>query len=411
MNAQRSGFVCRGWAQLSVTLVLTACLALRAGDAHAGSAQALSPRVYQQLTEVQGLMEQSNYADAERRLRGMLDEWTQGGYAQAIGLQMLAQAQAARQRYPQAAQSLATSIALEALPEETQQQARYDLAQLYLAAGSPAQAVAVLETWFEQATQPPAGAYFLLGTAYLQDRAYRKAIKPLRRAIETSQSSDETWYQTLLAAHYELSDYAACAEVLEQMLRLFPERDYWQQLSGIYLALHRDEKALSVLELAYRQRRLQREPELMQLVQLYLARDIPIKAARLLEAEMLDQRVADDAANLELLAGAWAQARERSKAIDSYRRALHAGADGRLALIIGELYIEDERWQEAATVLETTLQRHRPGAPADAWLLLGVARYEEGDLAAARAAFEEAARHDNTRTAAEQWLEHLAARL
>jgi len=393
---------------LTVFLILPA---LDTGVAHASQAQALSPQVYQQLTRVRDLMDQSQYAAAEKILNGLLPQLAAGGYEQAVGLQTLAHLQAARNRYPQAAQSLKQSLALAALPEDVQQQARYDLAQLYLASGAPGEAAAVLETWFVHAERPSAAAHFLLGAAYVQLKQYRKAIAPLQRAIEAAQTADETWYQTLLAAHYEMGAYQDCAEVLETMVRLFPDRDYWQQLAGIYLLLNRDERALATLELAYRQKRLSREQELLQLGQLYLARHIPFKAAQLLETEIDLGRVGADARNLELLASAWAQARERGKAIAGYQRALRAGADVTVGLYLAELYIEDERWQDAAAVLEATLKQGGLSEPGDAWLLLGVARYENGSLDAARGAFDEAARYEKARSAAHEWLEYLQGKL
>ena len=387
----------------------------QAGHAHGGQPQgqsrALSPQVYQQLTQVRDLMEQSQYAAAEKILHGLLPQLAARGYEKAIGLQTLAHVQASRNRYPEAAQSLQESVALGMLPEDVQQQARYDLAQLYLASDAPGEAVAVLETWFEHADQPPAAAHFLLGAAYVQLKQYRKAIVPLQRALEASQTADETWYQTLLAAHYELASYTGCAEVLEAMVRLFPNRDYWQQLAGIYLTLKRDERALATLELAYRQQRLKREQDLLQLAQLYLAQDIPFKAAQLLETEMGRARVEADAHNLELLGSAWAAARERAKAVAAYQRAMRAGADGGIGLYVAQLYIEDERWQDAAAVLESTLKHGGLIEPGDAWLLLGVARYETGAFDAARSAFDEAARHQDARSAAEEWLAHLQKKL
>ncbi len=375
---------------------------------HAATAQrGLSPQVYQALTRVHDLMDQGQYVTAEDRLSELLGRLAEKGYDKAVTLQTLAHVQAARDRHEQAARSLQQSLALGVLPDAVQQQGRYDLAQLYLASGKPGQAVEQLQRWFEHAGKPSAEAHFLLGAAHVQLQQYRQAIAPLERAIEAPGSADEGWYQTLLAAHYELGAYRSCARVLEKMVRLFPERDYWQQLAGIYLALKRDERALTTLELAYRQGRLGRAQELLQLAQLYLARGIPYKAAQLLETEMERGRIGADARNLELLAGAWAAARERARATEVYQRAMRAGGDAAIGLYLADLYIRDERWQDAAEVLESTLKRDALSEPGDAWLLLGVARYEEGSLDLARHAFDEAARFEQARAAAQDWLRHL----
>lgn len=396
---------------VDLAAVLLLVLSMLVSARPALAAQGLSPQVYQQLTRVHDLMDQSQYAAAEKMLNALLAQLGANSYDKAVSLQTLAHVQAARDRYPQAAESLKDSLALDVLPEDVQQQARYDLAQLYLASDAPARAVPVLETWFDHAGQPSADAHFLLGAAHVQLKQYRQAIAPLERAIEAAASANESWYQMLLAAHYELGAYQDCARVLEQMVRLFPDQDYWQQLAGIYLALKRDQRALATLELVYRQEKLTREQDLLQLTQLYLGQGIPFKAARLLETEMERGRVGADARNLELLAGAWAAARERAKATTVYRRAMKTGGNATIGLYLADLYIQDERWQDAAQVLESTLERGGLGEPGDAWLLLGVARYEDGSLDLARSAFDEAARYEQARSAAQQWLAHLRGQL
>ena len=86
---------------------------------------------------------------------------------------------------------------------------------------------------------------------------------------------------------------------------------------------------------------------------------------------------------------------------------MRAGGDAVIGLYLADLYIQDERWQDAAQVLESTLKRDGLSAPGDAWLLLGVAHYEEGSLDLARRAFDEAARFEAARAAAQDWLQHL----
>ena len=133
------------WIPLPAKWLLVLSMLLSARPALA--AQGLSPQVYQQLTRVHDLMDQSQYASAEKMLNALLAQLGADSYERAVSLQTLAHVQAARDRYPQAAESLKDSLALDVLPEDVQQQARYDLAQLYLASDSPARAVPVLESW------------------------------------------------------------------------------------------------------------------------------------------------------------------------------------------------------------------------------------------------------------------------
>lgn len=388
-------------------------LALLAGASGTvcASGPRLSPLAYKVLVQVQELMDQGKYRAVEQQVKKLLPQLVARGYDQAVALQTLAGAQAARNDYTHAAQSLRKSLDLNVLPPDNQQRVRYDLAQLYLASDAPGMAVSVLESWFEHADQPTGDAWFLLGLARVQAKHYRQAIEPLQKAIAAVESADETWYQTLLSAYFELDALHECATTLEKMVRLFPDRDYWQQLAGVYLALEQDGRALTTLELAWRQDRLSGESDLLQLAQLYLAQRIPFKAAQLLEREMDRGRIGIDAGNLELLAGAWAEACERDKAIAVYQRAMHAGARVSVGLQVAQLYIEDERWRDAARVLAASLHKGGLDKPGEAWLLLGIARFESAQPERARDAFARAMAYDEERSEARAWLDHLQATL
>ena len=285
---------------------------------------------------------------------------------------------------------------------------RYNLAQLYLASEEPARAITVLEAWFGQADSPPASAWLLLGHAHAELADYRKAIPAMKRAIKLSDSPPADWYENLLAMHYELREYRDCTALLERMIRLFPDKDdYWRQLSGIRMTLNQPAQALAVMELMKRSGRLTREPELIQLAQLYLYQEIPYKAARLLEDAMKAGQIRKSADNRTLLATAWALARERDQAIRSYRLAAQASTSADVDFTLAQLYLEDERWTEATRALETALAKSGLKTPGTAWLLLGIARYELGSVDAARDAFTKASGFTRSRKSAHQWLSHL----
>ncbi|MEA2094984.1 MAG: hypothetical protein U9P11_10535 [Pseudomonadota bacterium] len=379
-----------------------------AGGAREEKGAGLSPQVHKRLNSIHELIDQGRDDAALSALNTLLPQVGQRRYEKAVVLQNLAYVQTGRDRFNAAIKAFEESLALKALPETAQQQMRYNLAQLYLASAAPAKAVPILLEWFDQATDPAAEAYLLLGHAQAQLKHYRKAIPALQQAIERAETPHEDWYETLLAMHYELKSYPACASLLKQMIRLFPENDaYWQQLAGMYMTLNKPAPALTVLELAWRRGSMKSEQDLIQLVQLYLYQDIPFKAARLLEAEMNSGRIKRSVSNQELLANAWTLARERDAAIRAYQQVAAAGHNAEADFTLAQLYLEDERWDEAAAVLESALAKTGLRNPGNAWLLLGIAHYELNAPAAARGSFQKATRFEATRKTARQWLAHL----
>ena len=389
-------------------VLLTLWVGIFSVCATAAAGQSLSPSTYQQLTEVHGLIDQQAYDAAALALQRLLKDVQQGSYAEAVVLQTLGYVEVSREAYPAAIRALEQSLALQQLPDNTQQRLRYDLAQLYVEEKQTDKAVSILQTWFKQADKPPAEAYVLLGHAYAQQQQYRKAIPPLARAIELADQPRADWYEALLAMYYELQSYADCVPLLENMIRLFPQRHrYWQQLAGVHLALKDYDAALTALELAYRDGALKKEPQLIQLVQLYLYNGIPYKAARLLEEQMRRGNISNNARHRELLARAWSSARQRMEAIRALEKAISAESTPELRLRLAQWYFEEERWQAAAAILEPLVGNGSTGASDQAWLLLGIARFEQQDREAARQAFLNAAQSADTRTSAQQWLEFI----
>lgn len=395
------------------SLLLQGCLPALLALASSGvmaKGPGLSPQTYNRLTSINQQIEQERYVQAVTALRELLPLVEARRYDKAVVMQTLGHVQASRGRYRDAMNAYQDSLSLDALPEPAQQQMRYNLAQIYLMNELPQKAVKVLQAWFDGEDEPGADAYALLGNAYGLIKQYRKAVPAFQKAIKLSSRPREPWYQSLLAMHYELGSYTECANLLERMIRLFPnDPEYWKQLASVYMQLNKHPRALTVLELAYLRGMVRKEQELVRLAQLYLYQEMPIKAARILAAEMDSGRVRRNGANQQLLASAWAESRERVRAIEAYQLAAKLADKPEIGEHLAWLYLEDGRWRDAAGVLESSLSSGEVKDTGNTWLMLGIARYESGLHAEARTAFEQAATFESTREPADQWLAHLAS--
>lgn len=374
----------------------------------AAGGKMLSPYVYRELADAQQKMERDAYNDSLAALKILIDEAGHSAYEQAVIQQVLGYVQINRASYPAAIRAFERSLALQQLPEATEQQLRYNLGQLYLAQNQPDKAIAILETWFNKANKPSAQAYVLLAQALAEIKQYRKAIPLLQKANSLSDEPHPDWYESLLAMHYELHAYRSCVPLLKTMIRRFPQHTrYWQQLAGIYMALDDPDAALAALELAFRQGALESEQERLQLAQLYLSTGIPYKAARFIEQQIKTGSISATTQHRELLAYAWNSARERKQAIRSLEHTLNDDTRPELRLRLAQWYIEAERWRDATQVLNQINAGDSERTTAQARLLLGIAYFELGDKAAARKAFGLARQFVKTRKSAQQWLDFI----
>lgn len=376
----------------------------------ADTAPALSRGVYERLQAGQELIEAGKADEAIAQLKELSIDAKIQSYERAVILQALGHAHLNKGHYRAAISHFKEALEPNILPAGVQQRLRYNLAQLYLVTEEVARAAQELNRWFEREAAPKAEAYVLLGSVYLQLERYRDAIRPLRTAIDAGAEPKEGWYQSLLAAYYELKDYGECAQLLETMVRRFPERaTYWQQLAGIQLARERYRDAVAVMELAYGRGHLEQERDLLQLAQLYSFLNAPYKAGTLIEKEIRRGRVGAGAKHWELAGNAWVQAKETDRAIAAFEQARAMSQDAKLGLRVAQLYLDAKRWDDASRTLRSMLndkRLDREGA-GRAWMLLGIAHYENQLPEQAHAAFAEASKYRKTQDDARQWLAFL----
>ncbi|MFC1603266.1 tetratricopeptide repeat protein, partial [Pseudomonadota bacterium] len=189
--------------------------------AYAGKKKQLSQQAYKALMAAQESLEKGEATKAIGTLKGLLIKLEKRPYERAIILQSISHAHISQENYSAAIPPLKQSVDLAVLPDEPQQQARYNLIRLLMATEKFTDAINQLKIWFAQIEQPQAEAYVMLATARLQLAHYQKAIKPLRTAIKISKNPKESWYQSLLGVYSELKQYDHCTTLLHTMLKLF----------------------------------------------------------------------------------------------------------------------------------------------------------------------------------------------
>lgn len=388
-------------------LVSYTVLAVGMAVATAASAQTMSELTYKRLSKIHELIGEEQYAEGLERLDKLIGSVRRNAYEHAMVLQTYGFIWAQRGDYGKAASYFQQAIDLGALPDVQVEQMKYSLGQFHVAVEEYREGIQVLNAYIKSAKTPvPPEAYVLLATAYAQLGQYRNALPPLTKAISTSNNPKEPWFQLKLAMHYELKDYSNSAKTLLEMVARFPvKKEYWKQLSGMFLELNKDQDALAILALAERQGMLDESKELVNLTNLFLFLDIPYKAGRNLEKAMKAGQVPGTADNYELLANAWLSAKESDRAISALEQASKTTDDGEVVLRLAYLYVEKEAWSKVIPTLEKA-RKLGVDQPGDTALLQGIAATELGDHEAAIKAFSVAMKYEDTKPQASAWLQH-----
>jgi tetratricopeptide (TPR) repeat protein len=392
---------------LSLLLCLAAAPALAQGvDCDRPHNQTLSEATFRVVERASQELGDDKAGQAEARLEALLGRVR--GYERAVVLQTLGYAYISQNRDAAALRVFREALELDVLPVQPQQQLLYNTAQLLISGGDSAAGVALLERYLREACEaPPAEAHMLLAVAYTEQRNYRPALTQVDLALGKLREPRESWLQLKMGLHYELREWPRVAEVLVRLINLAPSKpDYWNQLSGVFFELRRQQEALAVLALAERQGFFDTARQYRNLSDVYRMLEIPYKAGQVYDSAMSRGIVPRDAATLEYLADNWIMAREWDRAETTMLAAAERASGGRLWQRLGQVYMEQDRWQDAVSALTRAIANGVDDSHA-AHYFLGVAAFNAGDATRAQEALRVATRGGRHQAAARQWLEHV----
>lgn len=284
---------------------------------------------------------------------------------------------------------------------------RFNIAQLYASLREWQQMIDRLNDWMLYVEEPDPLGFYLMGMAYYQLEQYDDAIEATQHAIEIGHEPQESWLRLLASLHSEKQDLAKATPVYEELILRFPKKQYWVQLSLIYGARVDFRRALTVQQAAYVQGLLTTDKELRRLARSYLYHDLPYPAAVVLEKSLEEGSIEANAAAFELLANSWIAAREYKRSRAPLSKAAELSEDGNLFVRLGQVYMQDEDWGTASTLLEKAVAKGGLDNPGNAHLLLGISYYNGARPTSARVAFKRAREHDKTKASASRWITHL----
>jgi tetratricopeptide (TPR) repeat protein len=288
----------------------------------------------------------------------------------------------------------------------------YQIAQLYYMKERYDDALKRLDLWFCTAPKEKitSSAYVLKASINANKKDFASALKAIDQAIAMEPEPKQQWYQLKLASHYELEQFPQAAATLETMISNWPDKkSYWTQLTQIYYKLKQDDKALSVLALAYRKNLLDKQGDIIFLSSLYSNADVPFKSAAVLQQGIESGVVEGTYRNWTLVADTWYAAEEMEKALAAYEKAGMAARTGEIDLRRGYILVDMERWVPAKEALNAALDKggldeRKTG---EAYLLRGMTEFNLGNFDSASADWGRASKYPKARDAALQWMNHL----
>lgn len=367
----------------------------------------MSPATYNRINKAQKAIEEGKYQEAIAELLDLAEDVKEKPYEYAVVMQTLGWAYAGQDNWEKSAEFYQRALNMNALPPEPEKNVIYMLAQIYAMMGEFQKTVDLLTEWFKTAKNPPPDAYIILANAYAAQDKYREAYPYVQQAIAKAESPKEDWYKLALGIQYELKKYPEAAQTLELLVANWPDKElYWRQLSGVYIELGQDIKALSTLATAYEKGLITESNDILNLVRLYMLNEVPFKAGSILEKSLENESVERTQKNYELLSQAWVQAREYERGIAALSKAAALAEDGELYVRAAQLEMSIANWKGAVEAAQKAVEKGGLDSKktGQAWLLVGTAAAEQKQFDTAINAFEKARGYPETRQTASQWL-------
>ena len=402
---------------LALILSLTAAQALAQSGAGQCGVERKVPTgtmdepTYKRMNEAYELVGEEEYEAALEKLT-YVGNRARGDYVKAIVAQGIAQVQWAMGNYDEALRQFEVAVEINALPNQPHFALMYQIAQLYYMKERFQDALDRLDLWFCKvpAEKVTSSAYVLQASIYAQMEDWPNVIKSISTAIDMDTEPKEPWYQLKLAAHFELKQWPEAADTLTILITKWPnKKDYWTQLSNTHFKLEDDDKALSVIALAYRKDLLDKQSDILYLSNLYSFRDVPFKSAEVMQKGIEDGIVEPSEKHWTMAADAWYAANEMEKALAAYEQAGKAALDGKIDLRRGYILVDLERWEEANEALGRALEKGgiSDRQTGEAYLMKGMTEFNLGNFEQASTNWGRAGRYESSREAAQQWMNHM----
>jgi len=372
---------------------------------------ALNPSNFKRLDKASEAMSAELYDEALVILKELVIRAESRPYDLAKAKEYLGYVYLSKNQYEKAIGYFREVIDTKILPVRNEQSLIRNVAGLYLAIEPPQpdKAMGIINAWFETAVNPKANDYVLLGQAAILGKMFDKSICPMRMAITLSDRPKNSWYDILVAAHFELDDFEGAAVVARERLLSFPEEaKYWRQLSGLYNKLDRSMDALVIMELAYKQNMLAKGSDYKNLASMYAYNELAYKSAVVLEDGLKKGLVKAEEKSWKQAGGAWQLARENKKAITAYTKAGDFAEDGENEVRIGVLYSEKEDWKNAIKFYRKAISKGNLGkSEGRTYMNLGIALFNSGNPRDAIDELKKAQKFNGTKRNASQWLNYV----
>lgn len=211
--------------------------------------------------------------------------------------------------------------------------------------------------WMEFTGKEDADVYTRIANARYQNKDIAGVVPMADKAIALYKKPNKNPYILKMQSFYERKMYKESIAVSEILVKTFPqEKSYWSRLGMMYMLVEDYSKALSVMELAYKQNYLDKPTEFKVLAQLYATQNIPYKSAMIQEKYIKSGVIKRDFQSVKAMASSFHSAKVFDKAAKYYGEAGKLKNDADMFRRQGSVLLGNEKYSQAIAPLKKAIE-------------------------------------------------------
>lgn len=255
--------------------------------------------------------------------------------------------------------------------------------------------------------------YALLAQAYFKLEEWEHSLNAALLGLETADLNKKIPNENLLlllnAVHYEMQAMPKMVGVLEMLIKHYPKKTYILYLASVYGQLDQLSKQTVLMESLYEDGKITEGSQLRNLASLYMSEKVPYKGALILEKAINEGVLEADRRNFEMLSQAWRLASHRPESIVALGKAAKLSEDGKNYLQKAYLHFDSAQWAEAEKSIYLSFDKGlEDDFEGEAWLLLGMTRFNMKYFDKGIEACEEAKKFSKSAKLAKQWISYIS---
>ncbi|WP_146907669.1 tetratricopeptide repeat protein [Arenimonas daejeonensis] len=331
-----------------------------------------------------------------------------GPYDRGIALLLAGSASIDLGKDEQAIGYLKRAIEENGLPNDNHYSAMLSLSSVYINNDRNDEAAALLDRVVAETKTDDPQVYSLQGANLYNSGKYAEAIAPLKKAIELSKDGDEQSMTMLLSAYAETGNDAAAITTAEALYQKDPaDKRALMNLATLYGNADQQDKAVALLDEARKRGMLTDANDYQRLYGTYFGMEREKEAAQVIEEGIAKGILPEDGKTLAILAQAHYYSDDIPAAIAAAQKGGPLSSDGELSLFLAQVLGQEDRNTESKAAARQALDKGLKN-PGEAWMAIARAEYYSDNVAAAQAAYREAAKDPSTRSQAQKALAQIS---